>query len=122
MTIEVVLTIRFPRIEFRKIPTAFLKDTSLQYKNGNGLFYLGEIISLEKENEGLLSELEVRHDETPVWYVRSIIETAHNKEIVFVEGSRVLCSGGNIEKTSLSPNAVDTEIVYPFVALILPQS
>ena len=65
--------------------------------------------------------LEIRKDETPVWYLRSIIEKAKKEEIVLMTNSKMICRRGRISDIENLDSALDENIVVPLEARITPE-
>ena len=117
---RVVLRIEFPKKEFQMIPSIFTDNFSLRYRVGGSFFYLGEVISSywQRPNKVVMT-LEVRKDETPVWYLRRIIQSAQQEEILLMKNSEVVCKGGRLVETRNLEKALDSQMVEPLEAWIM---
>lgn len=117
MTIYVTIHVKFPKYQFKKIPKHFSKDLSLGYEDTGEILCLGTIVDLESEEYGeIYVALEVRKDETPLWYLKKIISEASSKEILFMKTETVVSREGIITLTQIPQKAKDSDIVYPFWA------
>jgi len=118
----IVLHIEFPEKEFKKIPSVFEGDFSLRHGVGESFFYLGEVISGYWETLAkVVMALEIRKDETPVWYLRSIVKNAQREEIVVMKNSDLICVGGRLTRIENLDEASDKDIVISLEALITPR-
>jgi len=118
---KIILHIEFSEKEFRKMmPHDFSTNFSIRHRaSRRSCFYLGEVISGYWENQKkVIMSLEIRKDETPVWYLRGIIEEARQREIVVMKDSKVICKGGHLAKIENLDDALDTDIVFPLEAWI----
>ena len=117
MTVCVTIHGKFPKYQLKKIPKHFTKDLWLGYENTGEILCLGTIVDLESEKNGeIYVALEVRKDETPLWYLKKIVSEALNKEILFMKAKTVISREGTITLTQIPQKAKDSEIVYPFRA------
>ena len=116
---SVTIFVKFPKNEFEKIPRKFSKDLSLKYKNNNEYFYIGVVSDLTMQNgEKICAVLEVRKDETPLWYLEDIIKTARSKEIFFVKKNKMVARKGVMTSVDMPKAVPQAQIVYPFFAVL----
>jgi len=95
----VILYVKFPVIEFNKIPSCLENDFSLQYVMNNIFFYLGKITSISWESPTkIVATLEIRKNETPGWYLKDLLEKAQRNEIILAKGEKIICRQGRISE------------------------
>jgi hypothetical protein len=122
MSQAVVLHIEFPTKEFNLMPSAFVGDFSLRHRAGKNLFYLGEVVSVYRENpKKVIMSLEIRKDETPAWYVRDIVKKAQQEEIVIMNDSKIICKDGRLRNTENLNERLDADTVVSVEAWITPK-
>jgi hypothetical protein len=122
MNQAVILHIDFPAKEFNLIPSAFVGDFSLRHRAGKDLFYLGEVVSIYRENpKKVIMTLEIRKDETPAWYVRDIVKKAQQEEIVIMNDSNIICKGGRLTNTENLNGRLDADAIVSVEAWITPK-
>ena len=115
---NIEVEIIFPEDQFNKIPNEFIQDLSLKYKKEASILYLGRIISL-KTNGDKSVELEIRKDETPYWYAKSIVMELKNNEILFCKSDEVLSSEGRVNNIELPPETQEQEIInFIFITIL----
>ncbi|MHA1852057.1 MAG: hypothetical protein ACTSUF_00945 [Candidatus Heimdallarchaeaceae archaeon] len=116
---EVMIFVRFPKCEFKKAPKRFIENLSLKYKDDSEFFYIGIITTLITKKDGTMRiSLEVRKDETPMWYLKEIIDAASRKEVVLMKGERCLLKNGAITSVVLPKKINCNQIVDTFFAVL----
>jgi hypothetical protein len=122
MIISVTIHVSFPKSEFN-IPSAFSDDLSLGYQGANKFFYLGVVTDMDAEKEDeVYFTLEVRKDETPVWYLKGIIASAMNKEILLLKADKCIMRRGRITSVEIPQEASKNDIVFPFSARLFAKN
>jgi len=118
-TVAVTIFVKFPKHELKRIPKEFSQDFELGYRNNEETLCLGTISDVNKhEDQQIDLLLEVRKDETPMWYLQDIINTARNKEIVFMKGEECVSKKGKITSVEIPEESENNQIVYPFFAIL----
>jgi len=116
---EAKVSIKFPKTEFSKIPKSFSGGLSLKYRYNNQILSLGRVIDLTSLSSGaLLLSLEIRKDETPLWYFDSILASAKGREILLVREQKCLARHGKVSRVSTFQRIGTNDIVYPIEASI----
>jgi hypothetical protein len=120
MLTKVTIFVEFPRGEFKKIPLQLSKEMSLNYQKADEILCLGTITDLSHDDPLKIEvSLEVRKDETPLWYVKEIIKAAEEREILVMRNGDCLSSKGKITHSNVDKTISDDAIVTPFVAVLL---
>jgi hypothetical protein len=102
------------------MPQQLSKEMSLNYQNADATLCLGTSTDLSHDDPSKIEvSLEVRKDETPLWYAKEIIKAAEGREILVMRNDDCLSSKGKITHTSLDKTVSDDAIVTPFVAVLL---
>lgn len=64
--------------------------------------------------------LEIRKDETPVWYVKDIVKKAQQEEIVIMKDSNVICKDGCLIGTKNLNERLNAHAIVSVEAWITP--
>lgn len=117
----VAISVGFPQKQFKRIPTSFSRTLSINYRHNNETYAVGRITTVAIDGKDVIRiSLEVRKDETPLWYLNEILASAKGREILLVKGKRILARSGTIIKTSVQPDKGASEIVHPIEVIIVP--
>jgi hypothetical protein len=118
---RVVVQIEFPELEYQKVASKFADALSIRYRVKKSLFYLGTVQSVYKQTpEMIVTRIEIRKDETPAWYARSIIERAQKEEIFVLQNSETMSRRGKITKVEGLDKCSNNDIVEPLEVWIIP--
>lgn len=117
---RIILQIHFPKVEFEKAAYQLANARSIKYRIKNSFFYIGNVRDAYKQNsKKIIMTIEVRKDETPAWYAKSIIKSAWEKEIFVMEDSKIISRGGRISNEEGLEECSDNDFIEPLEVWIM---
>lgn len=117
---RVILQIHFPKLEFEKVACQLANIISVQYRVKNSFFYLGNIQdAYQQSSKKIIVAIEIRKDETPAWYAKSIIMAAKEKEIFVMGDSEIISKGGRISNVKGFEEFSDNDFIEPLEVWIM---
>ncbi len=129
MTYNTALTtIRFPCENFKKFKLIHKFDRIFYISNEKELS-LGEIVDIRHHDNYYVFDIEVRKDETPLWYLLKIIDGAKMKsicvegfsqeeEIIDITNGTIiseLINGGKVSNSNLPKESIVSHIQYKLI-------
>lgn len=120
---RVILQIHFPRVEFKRIASKLGDILSIRYRIKDYFFYIGEVQDAYRQSpKKITMRIEVRKDETPGWYVKSIVRGALEEEILVMGDSEIISKGGRISNVEGLEKCSDDDIIEPLEVWIMAKT